>query len=107
MALEVLRSIEAAEARAAEIVAAAQREARDILKATEEACAVNERNAALEHRALQQRILADARATANRSIAAAEAGEHAEREAVAAAARAKLDAAAKLIYERVVQDGHR
>lgn len=107
MSMELLKSIEQAETKAEGIRADAQKEARDILKVVEEVTVQNERAAALDHRALAQRVLEDARATATRRIEAMAAQEQASREAVEDAARAKLDKAAALIYERVVSDGHR
>ncbi len=107
MSLELLKSIEAAEVKAVEMRAEAQKEARDILKSVEEACIADERSAALEHRALGQRILEDARATANRRSDAQAGKEAAERDAVAKAAQARLDQAAQVIFERIVRDGHR
>lgn len=105
--MELLTSIEKAEAKAEAIRADAQREAREMLKTVEEVCVQNERAAALEHRALSQRVLEDAKETVTRHIEAEAAREQAARDAVTGAARASLDAASKWIYERVVSDGHR
>lgn len=107
MSLELLTSIEKAEARAEEIRAEAQREARDILKSVEEACTHNERDAALQQRAMVQRVLEDARETANRRIETEAAAEAGRREAVTIAAKGRLEDAANLIFERVVGDGNR
>lgn len=107
MSLELLQSIEKAEGRAEEIRANAQKEAREMLKGVDEACVSNERAAALDHRAQAQRIAEEARNAASRRIEAMAADEAKAREQVTTAARAKLDAAANLIFERVVVDGHR
>ena len=107
MSLELLQNIEKAEARAEEIRAEAQREARDMLKSVEEVCVTNERNAVLEHRALSQGILEEAKEAAGKRIDAMAAKEETSRGQVTDAARQKLDAAANLIFERVVSDGHR
>ncbi|MCL1964338.1 MAG: hypothetical protein FWF69_04675 [Firmicutes bacterium] len=107
MSIALLRQIEAAEARAAETLVRAQREARDILKTADEAGGTNERNAALEHRALTQRVLEDARATARRQIDELEKAEALEREKIIEAARERLPGAARVIFERIVNDGAR
>lgn len=107
MSLELLKKIEEAEAKQEASRAEAQKEARDILKSVEEACVSHERDAALEHRALVQRVLEDAKATANRRIEAMAVEQAKEREGVLFAARARIGAAADEIYKRVVQDGAR
>lgn len=107
MSLEILKSIEQAEGRAEEIRAQAQREARDMIKASEEASVQNERSAALEQRGVVQAILDDARRAAEKRIASMAQEEEAACQAVAEAARKHLDAAANLIFERVVENGHR
>lgn len=107
MSLELLQSIEKAEARAEEIRADAQREAREMIKSVEEVCVTNERSAVMDHRTLSQGILEEARGTAQKRIAAMEEKEAQTRGAITAAARKNLDRAADLIFERVVQHGHR
>lgn len=107
MSLELLQGIEQAEGKAEEIRAEAQREARDMLKSAEEASVQNERNAALDQRAIIQRILDDARQTAQKRIDAMRQAEKEARGAVTETAEKKLDMAANLIFERVFQDGHR
>ncbi len=107
MSLELLKNIERAEAKADDARAEAQKEARDMLKSVEEACLTQERNAALEHRALAQRILEDAKTTANRRIKEMDAQDAAERERITGAAQVKLDEAAQRIFERVVNHGDR
>jgi len=107
MSWEVLKEVERAEAKAEDIRQSAQKEAREILKSAEEACAVQERNAALEHRALSLRILEDAKATARRRIEALEAEEAKKCAEEMDKARARLPEAAEIIYKRVVADGHR
>lgn len=107
MSLELLQSIEKAEAKAESIRAQAQREAREILKSMEDMTLKNERDAVLEHRELTQYVLEEARVSAARRIERTLDAEARAREAVTDAARNKVAAAANLIYERVVQDGHR
>ncbi len=107
MSVEILKQIEQAEHKAADRYAQAQREARDIIKAVEEACLADERNAQLEHRALSQRVQEDARATAKKQIVELEKAEVLEAEKVTKAAQQRLPEAARLIFERVVTDGSR
>lgn len=107
MSIELLQSIEKAEAQAEEIRAEAQRESREMLKSVEEACGIAERQALLDHRVIVQRVLEDAKATATRRIETMAAAEAEKRETVAIEAKKKLDDAANLIFERVIQDGHR
>lgn len=107
MSLELLKRIEAAESKADEARAEAQREARDVIQSVETACVVHEREAVLEHRALGQRIVEDAKETAMRRNASMEKEQAAKRDAVRGAARQKLDTASQFIFERIVNDGHR
>lgn len=60
MALDVLQSIMEAEKSAAEVLAAAQQDAVDIVKEAENAARRREREAALESRELYRRLLEDA-----------------------------------------------
>ena len=57
MSLEILQSIEQAEAKADGMRAEAQKQAREILKSVEAACLAQERAAAIEHRALYQQLM--------------------------------------------------
>lgn len=105
--LEVLKDIEKAEARAENILAEAQRESREMVKAAEEASLAQSLSAAQEHRALAQRILEDAQATVRKRIDALNEADARSREQVCGQARKKLDAAAQRIFERIVSDGNR
>lgn len=107
MSMELLQRIEQAETQAEGIRAQAQREARDILKGVEETIVTSERSAVLEHRAMAQHVLEEAERTAHKRIGQAAAAEAEQRAETVAAARQRLQAAANLIYERVVNDGHR
>ena len=107
MPMELLKQIEAAETKAAESLAYAQREARDILKAVDDACRTDKRNAVLEHRAMTQRVLEDTRVTAQRQIDGLNKAQALERETLTETARQRLPEAARLIFERVVKDGTR
>ena len=60
MAQEVLQSILEEEKSAAEVMAAAQRDAVDIIKEAENAARLREREAALESRELYRKLLEDA-----------------------------------------------
>lgn len=107
MSLEILASIEQAEARAEEVRAQAQREAREMLKSVEEACVQGERTAALDQRAMMQSLVEEARLAADKRIRQMAAQEAVSREALMDVARVKLDEAADVIFERVVENGHR
>ena len=107
MSLEVLKDIEKAEARAENILAEAQRESREMVKAAEEASLAQSLSAAQEHRALAQRILEDAQATVRKRIDALNEADARSREQVCGQARKQLDAAAQRIFERIVSDGNR
>ena len=60
MAQDVLQSILEAEKSAAEVMAAAQRDAVDIIKEAENAARLREREAAIESRELYRKLLEDA-----------------------------------------------
>lgn len=107
MSLELLKSIEQAEAQAEDVRSKAQREGRDMLKSVEDACLIQERNAALEHRTLAQRILEDARVAAQKHIAEMEVQHAVERKAITTEAQKKIELAAQRIFERVVSHGDR
>lgn len=106
MSMELLGRVEQAEAQAEAIRAQAQQEAREMIKGVEEACVAGERAAALDQRGMSQRILEDARSTAEKRIEAMAADETASREAMVADAKKKVGAAATLIFKRVVEDGN-
>lgn len=102
MSWELLQSIEQAEARAEDIRQDAAAKAREMLKSVEAVCVQHEREAAVSQRSLSQGILEDAQAATDKRIAQAAAQDAEARDAVAAAARQRLDAAAQRIFERVV-----
>lgn len=107
MALEVLTQIRDAEARAEEIIAAAQREARELLKAVEAANLASERNAALEHRALAQKMLDDAAEQTRLQLEKRGAEEALKQAALCRESRTRLVQAATLVFERIVKHGDR
>lgn len=106
MSLEILKSIQDAEEKAEEMRGGAQREARDIIKSVESACASTERAAAIEHRALYQQMMERSRAGVESELAHKREGLEAQRRALCKDAETRLDAAATQIFERVVKHGH-
>ncbi len=107
VSLELLARVEQAEAAAEERRASAQKEAREILKGVEEATLAMGRAAGLANRELAAEVLNAARAEAQRQIEAKQKAEAAEHEALRALAAQKLANASSIIFERVVNDGHR
>ena len=107
MALELLKNIQSAEESAEARRADAQREGREILKSTEEACTAAERVASAELRAQYQRLLEKRQGEVRRTIEGAAGDKAAAREALCRQAEGNLDKAATYIFERVVNDGHR
>lgn len=106
MSLEVLKSIQHAEAGAEDIRSQAQHEAREMQKGVEAACAARERGAAIEYRTLYQALMDDKQAQVQKAIDANEKEHAKERESLSKKAEAYLDRAATLVFERVVNDGH-
>ena len=107
MSLEVLNLIREAEQKAEEVRQDAVREARDIIKSVEGACAMQERSAAIEQRAEYQAILEKDRKQVEVTLKK-EAEKNAEAlKALSKQAEGRLDAAASLIFERVVKHGDR
>ncbi len=107
MATDLFREVREAEDRAEALVTLAQREARELVKEAQAACAENERAMAREHRALYQSIIEEKR-KAMRQVLDEQA--QSQREDIASQmnqARARLPQAAALIAERVMSDGNR
>ena len=107
MSLELLNSIQEAEARADAERNDAQREAREIIKGVDDACLENERRAAVEHRALFQAVLEEKKKQVELKLAQLALGKEKAREEMVNAARQHLAGAADFIAERVLSDGHR
>ena len=107
MSLELLKTIEKAEAQAEAVRQDAQKDARELVVEAEKRCAQEEARAAAQRRAEAQGILRQARETSQRRIEQAAVTGQAEREKICQAARAKIESAAALIFERVVGDGDR
>ena len=106
MSLEILQSIEQAEAKAEELRADAQKQAREIVKSVEAACLAQERAAAVEHRALYQQLMEQDRVRVTGELAKKSQGYATERAALCKAAEARLEQAATQIFERIVRHGH-
>ncbi|HIS01852.1 MAG TPA: hypothetical protein IAA74_09675 [Candidatus Excrementavichristensenella intestinipullorum] len=107
MSNTILGKIEAAEREAESIRVQANREARDIVKAVEEADAAQARQAAKNQAEQAQRRLEAARVLIGDEIKALEVRRGAERETLRKIASARVSQAGQLIFERVVLDGHR
>lgn len=107
LSLELLKSIQEAEARAEAERANAQREAREILKGVTDACTENERRAAVEHRALFQSILDEKKTQVELKLMQLASGQEQERNEMMRAAQQRLQTAADRIVKRVISDGNR
>ena len=95
MSLELLKTIEQAEAQADSIRQDASRRARELVVEADKRGAEEEARAVARRRQEAQNILRQAKQ------------QQIERETVCNAARRKLDDAASLIFERIVGDGNR
>lgn len=102
MAIELLRQIQEAEQQAETIRQDAAREARDIIKGVESAITAQNRQAAAELREKVQGVLSDARSATEDEIRTLEVRRGAEREEVKKAAKGKIKAAGKAVFERIV-----
>lgn len=107
VSLELLKSIQEAEARAEAERANAQREAREIIKGVMDACTENERRAAVEHRALFQSILDEKKTQVEHRLKQLASVKEQERDEMMRAARQRLPEAADRIVKRVLSDGNR
>ena len=102
MAVEVFRSVQAAEQNAELALQEAQHRAREIAKASQAECAALEREAAQEQRALYQRLMEQKRRDTQAAIDASLAAQQSTVASYIADARSRLDAAANAILERVL-----
>lgn len=107
MSLEILQSIQQAEEKAEEVRSDARKEAQEVIKSVETACAAAERSAAIEHRALYQQLLEQNRETVEKQLGEKSKVLAEQRAALCKDAETRLDAAAALIFERVVKHGNR
>ena len=107
LSLELLKSIQEAEAQAEAERANAQREAREIIKGVTDACTENERRAAVEHRALFQSIQDEKKKQVEQKLVKLSAAKEQARSEMMRAAKQRLDSAADRIAERILSDGNR
>ena len=102
MAQDVLQSILEAEKSAAEVLAAAQRDAVDIVKEAENAARKREREAALQSRDLYRKLLEEAMEKAEAGLNAQSAERRALTDAQIKKSAALLPQAVRLIAEEVI-----
>lgn len=107
MANSLIGQIEECEAKADEVVKAAQREARDIVKAVGEAVAAEGRQAGAELHEEMLRRVEDAKTGIQDEIKSLEMRRAAEHEALRTMARVRVPLAGEAIFERIVSDGNR
>lgn len=107
MSMELLREIEQAEHKAEETRLSAVREAREIIKAVEEATVINARQASKDIRDGAQRLIEEAKLGTEDEIKSLEVRRGAEHEALRILAQSRLENAARMIFERTVRDGNR
>ncbi|HNW85833.1 MAG TPA: hypothetical protein PKJ47_02690 [Candidatus Limiplasma sp.] len=107
MAREVFDAVQTAENQADQLIQDAQRDARELLKATEAEITDNERKSAQEHRAMYQNLLDSRRAQVSERLTQTQAADDAAQNQELAQAGERLQQVAKLIVERVLDDGNR
>ncbi len=105
--MELLDHIRKAEAEADVIRQSAQQEAREILKSTEEAILLHEREAAADIRNQYQQLLNKEKATTEQQLAAQAGDKQAALDALCQSARAGIPAAAQAVAERIMHHGNR
>jgi hypothetical protein len=107
LSLELLKSIQEAEAQAEAERANAQREAREILKGVADVCTENERRAAVEHRALFQNIQDEKKTQVEQNLSQLASVKEQVRNEMMRASQQRLVEAADRIVERILSDGNR
>lgn len=107
MAFEIMNSIRKAEAEAEKLRQDAQRKGRDIVQASEEAAAADERNTDKEIREIYNDSLQKRRTQVEKMIADNQHKLTATREVTHQQALSRVPEAALYIVERVLSDGHR
>ena len=107
MAKELFRAVQTAEEKADLVLLEAQRAARELLKTAEAEITEHERAIALEHRAMYQSVMEEKRQSVLAKLAHDAPKAEREQDESLATAKSRLDAAAKLVFERVWNDGHR
>ena len=106
MALELLNRIRAAEKDAEDKRAEALHDGREMVKAVEDACREAERENARGASALYQQGMEKWRAQTEKSIQDSNPAWEKELQGIISRAEENLPAAARLIAERIVSDGH-
>ncbi len=107
MAQELFQAVHKAEEAADRIMQDAQQKARDLIKETEAEIKAGERKAALAHRAKYQSILEEKRQAVEKRIEDQRPQAEKEQRETLDAARAKLEQASQMIFERIWNDGNR
>lgn len=107
MAIELMEEIKAAELRAENVRAQAQRESREMIKSVEEACMEHERAAQKDARGIYQDALSKKRAAVEQEIASHAGDKQRELDDMMKQARKNVPSAARLVFERIVNDGNR
>ena len=103
----IMLQIEKMEQEADNIVKDASRQARDMVKSVDEACMAQERAATRDIRDEAQRMLEERRQSVQGEIKLLIVRRAAEREAMCNEARQRVNMAADLIFERIVNNGDR
>lgn len=107
MAIELMEEIKAAEVRADNVRAEAQRQSREMIKSVEEACMEHERAAQKDARTIYQDALSEKRTAVEKEIAAQSEKKKRALQDMAKDARKNVQKAAQLVFERIVNDGNR
>lgn len=107
MSLDLLSKIEQAEKAAEEIRLEAAKQAREMMKSTEEACMISEREAVKEIREEAQRLIDEVRVGTQDEIRTLEVRRSLQRENIREKAQGNLGKAGQAIFERIVSNGNR
>jgi len=107
LSLELLKSVQEAEAQAETERTSAQREAREIIKGVTDACTENERRAAVDHRALFQSVLDEKKVQVEQQLMLLAKSKQKAREELMHGVHQRLSMAADRIVERILSDGNR
>ena len=103
----IMLQIEKMEQEADNIVKDASRQAREMVQSVDEACMARERAATRDIRDEAQRMLEERRQSVQGEIKLLNVRRAAEREAMCKEARQRVNMAADLIFERIVNNGDR
>ena len=107
MAFEIMDNIRKAEANAQQVLQNAQRQGREIIKASEEASLANEKNAEREMREAYQTAMEERRLQVEKIIRAKQDEQAARNEQARQDAMQRVPQAARYIVERVLGNGNR